>query len=254
MQHQVWLLTLDGRLTTVWLPAVGGPVLDLGTGTGAWALAIAKEFPAKQIIATDLTPPSVPTPPNVTFLKVNAEHDWAFGQHFSFIHGRMLTSGIHDWPKLLEQCYQNLEPGGWLELLDLCHPFQAENPDSASEKDGPPAPGFLRWGQMAEHCWALSGLDYRATNKHESRLRDLGFVDIHEANFKWPLGTWSDKENEKRLGELTLRNFTTFLKIAGADIIKQDPDVTGQEAQLSVSMALKDLSENSLRRKYYLKM
>ncbi|KAL8676290.1 MAG: hypothetical protein Q9224_007300, partial [Gallowayella concinna] len=212
------------------------------------------DFPAKCIIATDLTPPSIPTPPNVTFMKMNAEDDWFFGQPFSFIHGRMLASGIHNWPRFLEQCFTNLELGGWLELLDLCHPFQAENPIHASQMDGSTPSEFLRWGMIAERCWALNGLDYRATAKHMTRLRELGFVDIHEAVLKWPLGPWPENETEKKIGELTLRNFTTFLTMAGSAIIKQDPSLTEQEAHRLVTAALKDLTENHIEKKFYLTM
>ncbi|KAL8765570.1 MAG: hypothetical protein Q9209_007401 [Squamulea sp. 1 TL-2023] len=202
----------------------------------------------------DLTPPSIAPPSNVTFVKANAEDDWAFGQTFSIIHGRMLTSGIHDWPRLLEQCFKNLEPGGRLELLDLCHPFQAENIVATFESDGRLSSDFLRWGQVAERCWALGGLDYRATTKHAARLRDLGFVDIHETVLRWPLGAWPADEKEKKIGELTLRNFITFLSVAGENIIKQNPCTTDQEAHELVAAALKDLKENNLTRKFSLIM
>ncbi|KAL8786112.1 MAG: hypothetical protein Q9213_002977 [Squamulea squamosa] len=254
LQHKIWLLTLDGHLTTASLPNGAGHVLDIGTGTGAWALAIAKQFPAKQIIATDLTPPSISPPSNVTFVKANADDDWAFGQRFSFIHGRMLASGIHNWPRLLEQCFSNLEPGGRVELLDICHPFQVENNVATSESDSHISSDFLRWGQVAEKCWALVGLDYRATTKHMARFRDLGFVDVYETVLRWPLGAWPAEEKEKKLGELTLRNFITFLTAAGKNIIKQHPCITDQEANKLVTAALKDLRENNLTKKFSLTM
>lgn len=230
------------------MPRDGGPILDIGSGTGAWALAIAEAIPTKRIIATDLTPPKVTSLSNVTFMKANAEEDWHFGETFSFIHGRMLASGIQNWPKLLDQCFRNLEPGGWLELLDLCHPFQAENLVATSESD------FLHWGRTAEKSWALNGLDYRATTKHVARLQELGFENVQEAESRWPLGTWPEEENEKRLGELSLRNFTHFLVMAGTSIICQDPAITEKEAQALVDAALGDLTDNQNKQKFYLTM
>ena len=117
---------------------------------------------------------------NVSFLKADAEQDWTFVQHqFNFIHGRMLTSGIHDWPALLSRCWNHLRPEGWLELLDVCHPFRAEDSTADSSSSS-----LIRWGYQAERCWAKNGLDYRASTKHLERLRDLGFVETEERTLK----------------------------------------------------------------------
>jgi SAM-dependent methyltransferase len=45
---------LDGMLTTVPLPAGVQRILDVGTGPGDWAVAMAAEFPDAEIVATDL--------------------------------------------------------------------------------------------------------------------------------------------------------------------------------------------------------
>lgn len=247
LQHQIWLLTLNGRLHTSCLPSHIGSILDIGCGTGAWALAIAKERPTTHVIATDLTPPNITPPSNVTILKTDAEKEWDFEQKFGFIHGRMLTSGIHNWPKFLSRCWDHLEPGGWVELLDVCHPFRAEDPaadDSSSD--------FIKWGHVAEACWAMNGLDYRATTKHVERLRGLGFVDVSEEERAWPLGAWPESEHERRIGELTLRNFSTFLARAGVAIISRDPGISAAEAQDLVAAAQGDLIENCCNKRFYL--
>lgn len=235
------------------MSSITGPVLDVGCGTGAWAFSMAKEVFPYQVFATDLTPPEVACPTNLTLLKSNAEETWTFDTRFGFIHGRMLTSGIHNWPRLLEQCFENLEPGGWLELLDICHPFGMESPTgkintSSSVSD------FVRYGQVAERCWALNGLDYRATGKHVIRMQELGFLDIQETEIRWPLGTWPEDEARKHIGNLVLSNFTNFLKLAGASILQRDPTITECEARHLVEAALKDLTENCLTRKFYLTM
>ncbi len=161
----------------------------------------------------------------------------------------MLTSGIHDWPALLSRCWDHLEPGGWLELLDVCHPFRAEDPASDNASSG-----FIRWGQVAERCWAMKGLDYRTTSKHVQRLRGLGFEDVREEERKWPLGTWSESEHERRIGALTLTNFGTFLAMAGEGIVRQDPGIGAREARDLVTGAQRDLMENCHAKRFYLTM
>ncbi|QSZ36068.1 hypothetical protein DSL72_007192 [Monilinia vaccinii-corymbosi] len=40
------------------------------------------------------------------------------------MHGRILTSRIHNWSGLLSQCWDHLEPGRTIELWDICHPLR----------------------------------------------------------------------------------------------------------------------------------
>ncbi|KAL8753028.1 MAG: hypothetical protein Q9184_005542 [Pyrenodesmia sp. 2 TL-2023] len=249
LQHQTWLLSLNGRLSSVPLRDLTGAILDIGCGTGAWALAVAKERPDLPIIATDLTPPKITLPANLQIVESDADKEWDFNTRFSFIHCRMLASGIHDWPGLLSRCWDHLESGGWIELLDACHPFRAQDP--AADQD---SSSFIRWGYVAERCWAAKGLDYRATTKHRERLQALGFVDIREQELKWPLGEWGDTPLERDIGRLTMENFRTFLATAGVRIISHDSALSEEEAHALVTNAQQDLEENNDTKRFYLTM
>lgn len=234
-------------------------------------------WPEAQVIATDLTPPDPttlpsPLPPNLNFIKSDADDEsWPFEHKFDFIHGRMLASGIHDWPGLLSRCWNHLEPGGHLELLDLCHPFRAQDPDF----DTPESSAFIKWGHAAETSWKAQGLDYRSTTKHAQRLSDLGFEKIQETQLKWPLGEWTgtteQKEDEKRekdkeeqtdldadrnrqIGALTLHNFSAFLTSAGPKILSHHPTLNAAEAEQLTQEALSDLHDNCCTKRFYLTM
>jgi len=45
-------------------------------------------------------------PPNLRFYVDNVELPWTFSETFDFIHCRMMTGAIKDWPKLFENCFQ----------------------------------------------------------------------------------------------------------------------------------------------------
>ncbi len=51
-----------------------------------------------------LSPHSLPQ--NVAFEIDDIEADWAHAAPFDFIHGRMLTGSIKNWPRLFQQCFK----------------------------------------------------------------------------------------------------------------------------------------------------
>src|SRR2546421_9040809 len=96
-------------------------ILDIGTGTGIWAIEMADEFPDAIVSGTALSPIQPGwVPPNCKFYVDDAEAEWSYptNEYFDFIHARGLGGGITDWPRLYGQVYQNLKPGGWVEILE----------------------------------------------------------------------------------------------------------------------------------------
>lgn len=256
LQHQVWLLTLDGHLHKSPLPTQLKAILDIGTGNGTWAIAMAQAWPNATVIGTDLTPPHGQDVgklrlANLRFQKDNADEDWDLRpKQFDFIHGRMLASGIHDWPGLLEKSFNHLSPGGSLELLDLCHPFRAD----VEQFDNAEASAFIRFGHLAERNWARHGLDYYSTTKHTKRMHELGFGDIAEHVTRWPLGDWADTPREQEIGRLTLQNFLKFIDMAGETLLTDQNAMSKAEAQEVVRSARDDLNNNCIQKRLYLTM
>jgi SAM-dependent methyltransferase len=55
LQHQVFVQALQGRLTTTRLLPSTRRILDLGTGPGHWAVAIALQYPRSEVVGIDMT-------------------------------------------------------------------------------------------------------------------------------------------------------------------------------------------------------
>ncbi|EFQ28542.1 methyltransferase domain-containing protein [Colletotrichum graminicola] len=83
-------------------------ILDVGTGTGIWAIEVGDMFPNAEVVGIDLSaiqPEFVP--PNVRFEIDDAESAWV-GPSYDFIFLRYLALSIADWPKLVNNIYTNL--------------------------------------------------------------------------------------------------------------------------------------------------
>ncbi|PWY88669.1 S-adenosyl-L-methionine-dependent methyltransferase [Aspergillus sclerotioniger CBS 115572] len=267
LQHEIWLLALQNRLHTTAFTHPPKTILDIGCGTATWALSMAEVHPEATITATDLHRPpkltatTLSSSPNLRFSQFDADDlIWPFPEHttFDFIHGRMITSGIHNWPRFLTHCSSLLTPGtGRLELLDVSHPFRAEN----AAADGEALSPFIRFGYAMERVWAANGIDYRATEKHALRLKELGFQDIVMEEVRWPLGPWvHTSEREMELGRLNLENFGRFIRTAGVNLLMSGDD-NGEErekrmaeAQRLVDDAVRDLEDDWDTNRYYLSM
>lgn len=108
MQHAMMCRLMSDKL--FWAPIHPNPtkVLDLGTGTGIWAVDFADMFPSAEVIGTDLSAiqPSW-VPQNLSFIIDDAEADWTFeSDSFDYIHNRNFVCSIRDWPRLIEQAYR----------------------------------------------------------------------------------------------------------------------------------------------------
>ena len=55
-QHAMFLRTLGGKLYLAPIPKDPHNVLDIGTGTGIWAIDFADEYPSAKVVGTDLSP------------------------------------------------------------------------------------------------------------------------------------------------------------------------------------------------------
>ena len=131
--HQAYLSVLNDQLTFALIPRSTQRILDIGTGTGDWAIAIAERFPKAEIIATDIANTFQPlsAPPNVFFELDDAQNEWAYNEPFEFIHMRDLFGAFSDWSTIYAKVFRNLRRGGSFEIADhgLIH-FKKETPNS----------------------------------------------------------------------------------------------------------------------------
>ncbi|GME45651.1 putative tam domain methyltransferase protein [Neofusicoccum parvum] len=195
MQHSMMTLLLENKL--FWSP-LNSPhkVLDLGTGTGIWAMDFAEMFPSAEVVGTDLSAiqPSW-VQPNCKFEIDDAEANWTWPpDYFDFIHNRNFVCSIRDWPRLVEQCYRHTKPGGYVE-------FQEKHPLMLSD-DGTLAPSspLALWSTHFFAAGEKFGKSPTSPRHLKGWMEAAGFVDVREHALKLPVGPWARDQRLKKVG------------------------------------------------------
>ncbi|KAL8388154.1 hypothetical protein RB595_009419 [Gaeumannomyces hyphopodioides] len=244
LQHAMCVLTIDNQLYTCPAGKGGHQVhraLDVGCGTGIWTMDFADEHPEAQVIGVDLSPiqPSF-VPPNVSFYVDDIEAEWTYNDPFDFVHLRMMSASIQDWPKLFGQIYQNLTPGGWVELHDPVYPMCS---DDGTVSEGMPV---YKWSElMAEAADKMgsrldSGLAYR------QQLLDAGFTNVVQRVYKWPMNTWPKDPKHKELGAWCLENIMQGLQALSLALFTRALGWKADELELFLVDVRKDLRNRNI--------
>ncbi|KAL6716689.1 hypothetical protein ACLMJK_006257 [Lecanora helva] len=252
LQHRLWLIQHHGLYSAPISKSSEKRVVDIGCGTGVWAIAFAKEHPDSHVLGVDISLPQPKSAPgNCSFAVADAEGDWSFAtESFDLIHSRMLVNSIRNWPGYLKRCLQHLKPGGWLEINDVAHRFFAE--DGCSEAESP----MLRWWRVVfQESSRKNGINIDDTYKHAQQMRDAGFVDVRERVFKWPVGVArASTHEEKAIGNLQYQNVQVLIGGVTNTAVQHDDlsNMTAQQAQTLAEEAQLDVTENSVRHGYYM--
>ncbi|KAH7411286.1 S-adenosyl-L-methionine-dependent methyltransferase [Cadophora sp. MPI-SDFR-AT-0126] len=199
LQHHLFNLTFDGKLA---LAPISNPhmVLDIGTGTGLWAVDFAEKNPSAVVTGTDLSAiqPDL-VPPNVQFQISDAEDEWDFSQKFDYIHGRALTVCFKNPLTVFKSAYANLLPGGYFEMQDLY--FRPHSDDGTLT-----GTALEKWNAKLKDGGAKMGKDWWCTPNYARWFKEAGFVDVVEKKFFWPGNTWPKGRKQKEMGMTMLAN------------------------------------------------
>ncbi|OJJ94757.1 hypothetical protein ASPACDRAFT_48585 [Aspergillus aculeatus ATCC 16872] len=166
-------MALQGKLYQAPLRGPVRRILDLGTGTGIWAIEIADERPQARVLGNDLSPiqPTCAT--------------W-FGS-------------IADWNGLFAQAHQHLVPGGSYEIQEFRVDFQSQ------ARGGPTLPessSIARWQHSLQEASSRFGKPINVVHTLADTLRRNAFVDVTEEVVKIPIGAWARDLTLKQLGVL----------------------------------------------------
>ncbi|KAL2067872.1 hypothetical protein VTL71DRAFT_15970 [Oculimacula yallundae] len=195
MLHEIFLNTLDGHLT---LAPLQSPtmILDIGTGTGEWAIEMAELYPGAEVTGTDIAkiqPTSVPD--NMFFQIDDAEYEggWTWQANtFDLVHIRAMTGAFEDWNNIYREAFRTIKPGGYIEIMDPDVPKFAQH---FSDN-----PLVLKWFNNFLEAARMTGRPMTVEHLDTQLLAAAGFTDIVVTTRTLPCGACQSESGESKTG------------------------------------------------------
>ncbi|CAI0650038.1 unnamed protein product [Colletotrichum noveboracense] len=170
-------------------------ILDVGTGTGIWAIEAAELFPDAEIYGNDLSaiqPGWVP--PNVRFEIDDVESTWMDDRSYDFIHSRYMACSLKDWPTYIRRVYDALNPNGWAEFSDMSVLYGCDDGTLKEEH------ALMKWDRLFMEACDKLGTEHSPGPKLDAWVRQQPYRNVRSYHFKIPLGPWAKDPHNQDLG------------------------------------------------------
>ena len=152
---------------------------------------------------SSIQPEDVPS--NCHFTVGDVEEAWTYPNKFDYIHSRFMVAAFGDFAKIFRHCYENLQPGGWVEFQEYYVPFQCD--DDTFE-----GTAIQKWNKLFLEAVAKMGRHGTVAAHFKRQIAEAGFVDVVERKFALPSNPWPKGEREKMLGFMQMTNISDGLQ------------------------------------------
>ncbi len=180
-QHYMLRYTLKGNYAA---PLIAPrAILDIGCGTGRWAMEMAQQFPRASVTGVDIAPPAsgdaLTAQQPWTFTAANVLEGLPFPDNsFDFVHQRLLVAAIpaERWPRVVAELARVTRPGGWVELVEA---------ESRLPNAGPGLQASMKW---ASAFAARRGIDPASASQVGAFLTGAGLRQVNARTVSLPVG------------------------------------------------------------------
>ncbi|KAK6071247.1 methyltransferase domain-containing protein [Seiridium cupressi] len=173
-------------------------VLDLGCGTGIWAIDMADRYQYGKVIGLDLNytqPESIPATLEFRRQDIEEPHWGLEPDSFDLVHVQMLAGSITNWPALYQNIYRHLKPGtGMIEHVEIN--FDPQSNDSSL----PPDSRLRLWFNEMRSAYEQARRPIVLEPSTETWLKQAGFEDIKRNIKEIPYHPWPSSEHQKEVG------------------------------------------------------
>lgn len=171
-------------------------LLDIGTGSGSWAEAMAREFPHADVLGVDLvavarTPQ---TPPNCRFMMANINDGMPeYHDMFDVVHARSVTSGLTSISGYLDEVAKLLRPGGVHIFADgNLQLYDDSEPPQPLPEGHPSAAQRIFFATRRAMTNRGSQLDARLDIERVMLSNEAQWRGVKSSDLFIPLGNWKE--------------------------------------------------------------
>ncbi|EJD05343.1 S-adenosyl-L-methionine-dependent methyltransferase [Fomitiporia mediterranea MF3/22] len=249
LQHRIWTLMADGLYPKDAELAVQSVlhrpredqstpmILDIGSGSGTWAVEMALKFPHARVIGMDLIQSSPNfVPENCVFIKADATNTLSeYVGHFDIVQCRSVAKHVPDAVAFTRSLGRTLRPGGIFFFSDAVtdvfneklETYPLAPIDGAVDSNGVSTNDyswFARWMSEVTDRWTTKERQYTDGDKLHILLREDGqFEDINVKEYFSPIG-WDggsavESSNGAEIGRLMVLNVCDFLQASRPSLL-----------------------------------
>ncbi|EPS44118.1 hypothetical protein H072_1866 [Dactylellina haptotyla CBS 200.50] len=242
LTHHVMTIMQKGKLHAAPIGDHPQKIMDIGTGTGIWAIEMADMYPSAIVIGNDLSPIQPGwVPPNVQFVVEDIEDDWTYDANtFDLIYCRYLLGSIRNWPRLVSQAYKALKPGGYLEILEPDSHLHSD--DNTLPEDSP----LMQWNNAFIDAAEKGVGSIVEAPKYKDYIVDAGYVEIHEDVMKLPNSGWPKNKWLKEAGQYHLPALLDGLEPLSIHLLTTVGGMSLEETQALFAKARANVKDKSI--------
>jgi hypothetical protein len=179
-------------------------------------------------------------PPNLKFQICDLDESWNFNQKFTFIHARSMFASFMSPAKVIQEAFQALQPGGFLEIQDTWFWFRySKGSIEGTEMD--------KWMQMVRQAAWNSGQDWCWSRNTKNYMETAGFVNIEEVEYAWATNTWPIDKREKQKGAWSLGNLLEGLESFSMAAMTRYLGKSKEEVLQIVECVKKEIANREIR-------
>lgn len=94
---------------------------------------------------------------------------------------------------VFQKAYDALAPGDYFKVQDIC--FKPHSNDGTTD-----GTSLEKWTDLLIQGAAKTGRDWHCTPHYAQWFKEVGFEDVVENKFAWPVNTWPKGRKRKTMG------------------------------------------------------
>ncbi|KAF8860843.1 S-adenosyl-L-methionine-dependent methyltransferase [Acephala macrosclerotiorum] len=237
MSHAKYYMLLEKKRFLAPISEHPQKILDLGCGTGIWAIDVADEYPSAEVIGVDIAPIQPKwVAPNCRFEIDDIEQPWTYRPStFDFIFARDLLLSIRDFPHLISQVYTALKPGGWIEFQCIYGAVGCDDESLPADCD------FRKFNKYVLAAAKHMGCPLEDAEKYKQWFEEAGFEAVVEKKYKIPSNPWPKDPRLRLIGAFELEMFLNGLEGMSLRLFERAMGWSAEETTVFLTGVRKDI-------------